>query len=234
MAEAGAPEGTVVLADEQTGGRGRRGRRWIAPAGASLSMSMVIRPPTAAASRILTLRLGIGAARAIERLLPIRVELKWPNDLGAHGRKLGGILCEAALVEDRVDFVIAGIGLNLRRPAHDWPPEVAERAISLEEAAASGEPAAGTIDAPGLVGPLIEEWLSVAGHPAERLSADERGRFHERDTLRGREVTVDGRAAAVADGITDGGALVLRRDDRRWEVGAGTVRTTESLQGERA
>lgn len=233
-AESGTAEGAVVLADEQTDGRGRRGRTWLAPAGASLSMSMVMRPPTAAASRILTLRLGLAAARAIERTLPIRVRLKWPNDLVAQGRKLGGILCEAVLTDDRVDFVIAGIGLNLRRPPHGWPPDVAARAISLDEVAASADPAAGTTEAPALAGRLIEEWLQVAAHPAERLSAEERERFDERDALHGLEVTVDGRDPAVADGITARGTLVLRREDQRWEVGAGTVRTTESLQGERA
>lgn len=241
LAEAGAAEGALVLADEQTRGRGRRGRAWSAPAGASLSMSMVLRPRTATASRILTLRLGLAAARAMERLLPIQVELKWPNDLTAEGRKIGGILCEAVLVEDRVQFVLAGIGLNLRRPDDGWTPDLAARATSIQEAAATT--AAGPddapvrrrtqLDVPALVEQIAGEWRAVAARSADRLSSDELERFRDRDALRGRAVAVEGRPAGVAEGITPAGQLRVRQGGQVQEISAGTVRAIESLLGER-
>lgn len=234
MAEADAPEGTLVLADEQTRGRGRRGRVWSAPAGASLSLSMILRPPTAEASRILTLRLGLAAARALEQTTlvghhdsPVRVELKWPNDLRLAGRKVGGILCEGTIVNERVSHVIAGIGLNLRQPADGWPVEIEDRAISLAEAAPG-------VDVARLVEGIAAEWGAVARHPAEALSESERSQFDARDALRGREITVDERPAGIAEGVSAEGCLRVRSHGAVREIMAGTVRTMESLAGERA
>ncbi len=238
MAADGAAEGTLVLADEQTQGRGRRGRAWTAPRGASLSMSMVLRPPTVAASRMLTLRLGIAAARALGETLPLNVALKWPNDLVLDHRKLGGILCEASLADDRVDYVIAGIGLNLRPPDDGWPPEIAGRATSLLEAvtATAAPPAAihAASDAAGLAGRIAAAWRGVAAEPRDTLSQEERDAFRTRDALRGREVTVDGRTTGVAEGITPTGALRMRGDRGLIEINAGTVRATDTMAGERA
>lgn len=228
MAELDAPEGTLVLADAQTRGRGRRGRDWSAPPGASLSLSMVLRPPTPQASRILTLRLGLAAARALERSAPLRVELKWPNDLGLGGRKVGGILCEASVTEDTVRHVIAGMGLNLRRPDDGWPPELVGRAHSLQEAMAT------PIDTPGLVGRIVADWLAVAASPADSLSPDELDDFHARDVLRDRPVAVDGCPAGIAAGVSGDGSLRVRRDGAVHEVLAGTIRTCDPLLGERA
>lgn len=228
MAEADAPEGTLVVSDEQTRGRGRRGRDWHAPPGSSLSMSMILRPPTAAATRILTLRLGLAAARGLERVIPLRVQLKWPNDLQLDGRKVGGILCEAVAVEDRITHVIAGIGLNIGRPGDGWPAHLAARATSLEEVAAA------PVAPPQLAGSVVAEWLAVAADPADSLSSEEQRAFGARDALRGREVTVEGRAAGVAEGVSAAGGLRVRRDDQVGEVMAGTIRTLEPIPGESA
>lgn len=225
MAEAGAAAGTLVLADEQTNGRGRRGRPWSAPPGASLSMSMVLRPPTPGAARILTLRLGLAAARGLDPLLPVHVGLKWPNDLQLGGKKLGGILCEAVAMKDRVSYVVAGIGLNLRRPDGGWAPALEGRATSLAEAAAP-------IATPAVVDRVVAAWLDVAATPVTALSARERSDFDERDVLRGREVSVDGRPAGTADGVTASGSLRLRHQHGTSERVAGTVRTLNPLPGE--
>ena len=237
MAVAGAAQGTLVLAEEQTKGRGRRGRAWTARHGASLSMSMVLRPLTPAASRILTLRLGLAAAAAIEETLPLNVALKWPNDLVVDGRKLGGILCEASLAEDRVHHVVAGIGLNLRRPDGGWSPELAGRAISMEEAIADSAPTASTpprLEPAPLVARIAAHWQAVTADPRDVLSESERDRFRARDALRGRRVAVNGRAAGTAEGLTPAGALRLRGDDGWAEITAGSVRATETMTGESA
>lgn len=221
MAADGAPEGTVVLADEQTGGRGRRGRTWSAPPGSSLSLSMVLRPPGPDATRLLTLRLGLAAARALDAV-GVDVTLKWPNDLALGDRKVAGILCESSIAENRVTHVVAGIGVNLRQRDDAWPADLAGRATSL--AAATGR----AVNAPGVAGAIVAEWLGVARSPRATLSPAERSEFRQRDALRGLSITVDGQAAGTAVGITHTGALRIRHDDRIREVIAGTVRTTHT------
>lgn len=238
MADDGTEHGTLVLADEQTRGRGRRGRVWSAPPGSSLSMSMVLRPPTPGATRVLTLRLGLAATRAIERTLSIPIAIKWPNDLQAGGRKAGGILCEATVIEDRVVHVIAGLGINVRTPRPGWPAELAGRATSLEEAAADlgtdAELPGQTALEPVLMGRLVEEWLAVARDPADALSPDEMRQFEARDALRGRDITVDDRPAGEAAGITDAGTLLVHGDGGTRAITAGTVRAMEPTAGERS
>jgi BirA family biotin operon repressor/biotin-[acetyl-CoA-carboxylase] ligase len=133
LAEAGAPEGTAVLADFQRAGRGRRGQSWFSPPGAGLYLSVVVRPgDVSGALSLLTLAAGVAAAESISAMTSLPIELKWPNDLviGRPWRKLGGILCEASGTGARVDAVIIGIGLNVRHAA--FPPELADRATSLE------------------------------------------------------------------------------------------------------
>ncbi len=238
-AAAGAPEGTLILADAQTRGRGRRGRSWNAPPGSSLSMSMVFRPPSLESTRLLTLRLGLAAARALEEAagaegVPLHPGLKWPNDLELGGRKVAGILCEASAAHDRIVFVVAGIGLNLRAPPDGWPPEIAHRATSIQEAAAGSPGETPTIPtAPALVGRLVRHWLSVAARPADELSDDELAQFHHRDAFRDREVSVADGPPATARGITPTGALRVERDGRIAEVTAGTVRALDPTPGGR-
>lgn len=227
LAGAGAPEGTLVLADEQTRGRGRRGRDWWAPAGASLSMSMLLRPSDPA-MRTLTLRLGLAAARGLDHGAPFRVDLKWPNDLVIGGRKTGGILCEAVAVEDRVTYVVAGMGLNLCRPREGWPPEVGDRVTSLEEAGSA------PVDPPAMVERVVEGWLAVAADRGHLLSDAEREAFDRRDVLRGRVIARDGQPAGVALGITPAGALRVRNGDETSEIIAGTIRTIDPIPGGRS
>lgn len=248
MADAGADEGTLVLADQQTRGRGRRGRTWTAPAGSGLAMSMVVRPPTPGATRVLTLRLGLAAARAIDRISSLPIAIKWPNDLEAGGRKVAGILCEATVVEDRVVHVIAGLGINLRTPRDGWPADLIDRATSLAEATTRlrregdspdpaprrWQPAHPERSDPELVAGLVREWRAVIGEPADTLSPDEMRQFEARDALRGTRVTVDDRPAGEAAGVTEGGALLVHDGHRVRAITAGTVRAAEPVAGERS
>lgn len=116
LARAGSAEGTLVWADEQTAGRGRRGRAWVSPPG-NLYMSLVLRPEgSAAAAAQLGFVAALGLGEAITELAGPALELryKWPNDLLADGRKLAGILLESETsANDQVDFVVLGIGANL-------------------------------------------------------------------------------------------------------------------------
>jgi BirA family transcriptional regulator, biotin operon repressor / biotin---[acetyl-CoA-carboxylase] ligase len=132
-AHAGAPHGTIVMADMQTAGRGRRGRAWHSPPEAGVYLSAVVRAEAWAGTlSLLTLAAGVAVARAIRSATGLVVELKWPNDVvvGRPWRKLAGILSETASATPRVDAVVIGIGVNVREGS--FPPEIAHRATALE------------------------------------------------------------------------------------------------------
>lgn len=133
--QAGAPEGLVILADEQTEGRGRRGRSWSSPAGTGLYVSFVLRPPLERLSgpllSLLTLAAGVAVRDAVHTATGLAPELKWPNDVVVGRRKLAGILAEGFGLGAPAQAVVLGIGINLVAAAH--PPDVAARATSLEE-----------------------------------------------------------------------------------------------------
>lgn len=227
LAEAGAPEGTTVLADEQTRGRGRRGRTWRSDPGRSLILSMVARPPTLAGEAVLSLRLGLATARAIEDVTPLAVGLKWPNDLLVDGRKVGGMLCEGAVEGDRPAFVVAGTGINVLQPDDVWTGPVAGRASSL--AARAGEP----VELPGLAGRVIARWLVVLDAPDGTLSPDEIAAFRSRHVLQGRAVAVDGEPGGTVQGVeADGTLRLVDAGGRPRRVVSGTVRLMETRAGE--
>jgi BirA family transcriptional regulator, biotin operon repressor / biotin---[acetyl-CoA-carboxylase] ligase len=225
LAEQGAPHGTVVMAEEQTRGRGRRGREWNAPAGSSLLLSMVLRPRADGAETLLSLRLGLAAARAIERATTLRVGVKWPNDLVVDGRKVAGLLCEGAREAGRPLHMVAGIGLNLSQPDDDWPDELRGLASSLEARAG------GPVSRPELTGLLVGEWLAAASRDQARLDSRELDDFRHRDVLLGRTLTVDGKAAGVGQGIDPGGALLVGPHGAPERVINGTIRTLDPPQG---
>jgi BirA family biotin operon repressor/biotin-[acetyl-CoA-carboxylase] ligase len=129
----GRPEGTAIVAEAQTAGRGRRGHTWFSPAGCGLYVSVVTRPSLEAGDiPFVTLAAGVAVAQAVSRVSALPIELKWPNDLviGWPWRKCGGILSETSSRERGVDAVVVGIGLNLT-PA-SYPPALAPSVTSIE------------------------------------------------------------------------------------------------------
>jgi BirA family biotin operon repressor/biotin-[acetyl-CoA-carboxylase] ligase len=127
-----APEGTLVIAETQTGGRGRLGREWNSPAGVGLYVSVVLRPllPPMELPQI-TLTTAVAVVRAVRRVTMVAPGIKWPNDLLMHGKKLGGILTEMETESDRIRHVVIGLGLNINNP--DFPSELAGTATSLAQ-----------------------------------------------------------------------------------------------------
>jgi BirA family biotin operon repressor/biotin-[acetyl-CoA-carboxylase] ligase len=221
LALAGAPEGTSVVADLQTRGRGRRGRDWFSPPESGLYLSAIVRPRLAAdVVPVLTLAAGVAVAEAIRALAGLPIELKWPNDIviGRPWRKLGGILSEGASAGGRLEAVVIGIGVNLR--ATSYPPELAGRATSVETEL--GRP----IDrAPCLVALLARlraimerlhaegrdaicrEWRSFGRHGLHGAAvrwidrgADRRGRARDIDADGALLVDVDGRVERIIAG----------------------------------
>lgn len=138
LAAQGAPHGTVLIADRQTGGHGRRGRTFLSPPGMGIYLSILLRPDCAPGELMhLTCATAISMCNAVERAVGFRPSIKWTNDL-VHGRKkLGGILTELGLTpQGKVDFAIIGIGINCCQQEDDFAPEIREIAGSL--AMASG------------------------------------------------------------------------------------------------
>lgn len=135
MAQNGAPHGTVLIADRQTGGRGRMGRSFSSPPGMGIYLSVILRPKCSAAELMhLTCAAAVAMCNAIETAFGFRPGVKWINDLIANGKKLGGILTELSLYPGSaaVDFAIVGIGINCHQTSDDFPPEIRDIAISLE------------------------------------------------------------------------------------------------------
>jgi BirA family biotin operon repressor/biotin-[acetyl-CoA-carboxylase] ligase len=135
LAESGAEEGTIVVAEAQTAGRGRHGRVWFSPAGAGLYVSVIVRPGAGMFSdehpaALLTLTSGVAIAEAVRAVTGLPAHIKWPNDVLIGGRKLAGILTEAAVQAGALQFVIVGFGVNLQRAA--YPPQLASRVTSIE------------------------------------------------------------------------------------------------------
>jgi BirA family transcriptional regulator, biotin operon repressor / biotin---[acetyl-CoA-carboxylase] ligase len=134
LAAQGAPEGTVVVAEAQTGGRGRLGREWDSPPGVGLYVSLVLRPmlPPMELPQI-TLTTAVAVVRAVCRVAGLAPGIKWPNDLLLNGKKLGGILTEMETESDRIRHVVVGLGLNVNNPG--FPFDLAATATSLALAA---------------------------------------------------------------------------------------------------
>ncbi len=130
----GAPEGLLVVGEEQTAGKGRSGRRWVSPKGEAVYFSFLLRPGLAPDHvSALTLVMGLSVAQAVRELFPgtlgPEVGIKWPNDIVIRGRKICGILTEAGAEDGRIDWIVIGTGINVNNTA--FAPEIRDRAVSL-------------------------------------------------------------------------------------------------------
>jgi BirA family biotin operon repressor/biotin-[acetyl-CoA-carboxylase] ligase len=132
LAEEGAPEWTLVVAGDQDEGRGRLGRAWFSTPGSSLLTSVLVRPavPPAAAA-IITLAVGACMARALQAACGVDARCKWPNDLVVGERKVGGVLVEAKVQDDRLAHAVIGVGVNMTEPVENFPEEFRHSATSV-------------------------------------------------------------------------------------------------------
>jgi len=133
LAEGGAREGTVVIAESQTAGRGRRGREWFSSSsGNGIYATLILRPAMSpiGAPRI-TLMTAVAVAEALLSLVELDVKIKWPNDILIKGRKLAGILTEITTEMDAVNYILVGLGLNVNTPSESFPKEIREKATSI-------------------------------------------------------------------------------------------------------
>ncbi len=208
LARTGAAEGTVVVADAQTGGRGRMGRVWVSPPGVNVYTSIVLRPPVSPRSaHEVTFVMAVAVAEAVGEFSRTTPAVKWPNDVLIASRKVAGILMEMESEAERVKFLVAGVGVNLNMPESVLPDELRARAVSL--AAHAG----GEVSRTEFLGTLyskVERWYKLyveKGFPP--VIGAWRGLF----TSEGKPVRVEMGGHAVEGicmGVDTDGALLVR------------------------
>ncbi|MBA4397197.1 MAG: biotin--[acetyl-CoA-carboxylase] ligase [Syntrophus sp. (in: bacteria)] len=213
MAAQGAPEGTLVVAEQQTHGRGRRQRVWFSPPRQGIYASLILRPaiaPTEAPR--MTLLAAVAVAETLLALTPLEAKIKWPNDILVRGRKIAGILTEISTGMDAIDHVVIGLGLNVNIPAIDFPAEICTQATSI--LAETGAPFSRSLllrrfleyfeyyyDIFHTKGfdPVLQRWRALTDMLGRRVRVDMIGRQH---------------VGEVADFDQDG-ALILRDEGGR-------------------
>ena len=222
LARAGAPEGLVVVAEEQTAGRGRLGRRWHAPAGGALLVSLLFRPSLkpAQAQRV-TMVCSLAAVAAVEEVCGLRARIKWPNDVVLADAKIGGLLTELGVSAGALAFVVVGIGLNVNMDVATLP-DLVTPATSLSS----------ELGRPVSRRDLLVAFLRRADDLYGRLRGGWSPREAWRDALAtlGRQVIVatpEETIHGVAEDVDDDGALLVRTADgalRRTLAGDVTLR----------
>ena len=220
LAQQGAAEGTVVIAEQQTAGKGRLGRTWISPRG-NLYFSVILRPAVAMRKAPLVSLMGaVAVASAVRERLGLTAGIKWPNDILIEGKKFSGILTEMSAEPDRVRHLVLGIGVNVNMDLDGLPPEVRRQATSL--AAEAGTP----VDRTRLFADLLESldlWY-------ERFLAREGAAldaWRELNVTLGRTVSVagpDGTIQGLARDVDgEGRMLVVLSDGTTRSVASGDV-----------
>lgn len=208
LAVAGEPEGTLVITDEQTAGRGRMARTWIAPPRSSILMSLVLRPPLEPGQLArVTMAVALGTCDGIRATTQLPVQLKWPNDVLVGEAKCAGILAEADLVEDRVQFVIVGLGLNVNfnaRSVAGIPPNATTLATELGRSFPRAALVQSVLEAIEPYYDRVTAGESLHTEWAARLATLNR-RVHVRAPW--------GEETGWAESVDADGALLLRRPD---------------------
>ncbi len=208
LAKQDAPQGTLVVAEEQTAGKGRRGRTWLAPPGSSLLISLILHPAlTVSLLPRLTMVSSLAVAYAIEETTDLPVHFKWPNDILLRGKKAGGILTEISISGERLDYAVVGIGLNVNVDVRQIP-EIADIATSLSMELGR--------DVSRLE--LLQSFLKFMEREYRLLQQGEspQEKWTARLSLLGQKVQVAtpwGQESGWAEGVDVDGALILRRDD---------------------
>ncbi|OXS61162.1 biotin--[acetyl-CoA-carboxylase] ligase [Cohnella sp. CIP 111063] len=212
LAEQGAAEGTLVIAEQQTSGRGRMGRSWVSPFGKGIWMSLLLRPPVPLPlTPQLTLLAAVALSRAISQQLPeLDIGIKWPNDLLVGGKKISGILLESAAEDERLNYVVVGLGVSANLEAGDYPEELLDKAVSLKMA--SGE----TVNRSALIASVLEQFEQLYKLYLEQGFAPIRTLWEARSVTLGKRTelyTPQGKVVGVPLGLDEMGGLRVELED---------------------
>jgi len=231
LGRGGAPDGTLVIAEAQTSGRGRLGRQWLAPPGSSLLLSLLFRPGAAARgaphhlpAAHLTMLCALAAGDAIEQTAHFSARLKWPNDLLLGGKKVGGILTELGFQDDELDFVVVGLGLNVNvdfgQAGQAHPPDAAPDTSQASLSALAGR-STSLLQESGRWTPRRPLLQCFLARVEQRYLAWRAGwlphaEWRQRLATLGQQVTVtapDGVVVGLAEDVDADGALLVRAPD---------------------
>lgn len=222
----GAPEGSVFLAEEQLAGRGRGAHSWHSARSAGIYCSVILRPPMPPSDALLlSLAAGLAVRAAVVEVGPAAVDLKWPNDLLAGGKKFCGILTEMNAEATRVRHLVVGVGINVNQVK--FPAELREIATSLRME--TGTEWSRVELCAALLKSLHREYRSLLGEGAE-VRASVLKRFEENSSsVRGRSIRVDenGALEGITEGLDAGGFLQVRTAEGLRTVLSGTVRVRD-------
>lgn len=205
LATEGAKHGTLVLADAQTAGRGRRGRGWISPAGEGIFMSLIVRPdvhPSQVAR--LSLLTALAVANAIEEVTGLDARIKWPNDIVIGGRKVCGLLLEMDADESAVHSIVAGVGINVHQ--REFDEEIAHTASSLDLLGGK------TYSRAEIVRAFLRQFERAMTMRDEDMMRDYRARSATL-SQRVQVIGLYGTYTGTAEGVTDSGSLLVRADE---------------------
>jgi len=210
LAAAGADSGTVVVADAQTSGRGRMGRTWRSEPGAGVWLTLIERPRDVAALDVLSLRIGLGLATALDEFAALPVRLKWPNDLYVGARKLGGVLVEVRWRDSAPEWAAIGVGVNIR--VHEGETGAAGLETRVTRA--------------GVLSRMVPAIRAAAARVGS-LDRSELDMFAARDMAAGRRCREP--VAGVVRGIDASGALVVDVGSQVAIIRAGSLVLEEEL-----
>jgi len=219
LLEDGAREGTVIISEEQTRGRGRLGRTWLSERGKNLAFSVILKPPVSPENLgLLSLYAGLAVSKAVEESARIKPECKWPNDVLLEGKKISGILSEAVFREGELSGVIIGIGINVNQTV--FPEEIKNSATSI--CLAAGKTFSRVVLLRGVLNRLDSLYDLIIERPLAQITLQWEGycsMFGKEIRITDRHRIIDG----IAVGLTANGELILDTKEERIRVTAGDV-----------
>lgn len=221
MAESGAPEGTIVTAEQQSQGRGRLGRTWFSPEGTGIYVSILLRPrikPEQAPG--LSIMTSVALAEALEKYVPGEVQIKWPNDILVSGKKVCGVLTELSAERQKIQHVVVGVGINVNQKGVDFPADIKRTATSLRIATKK------QINRAELLKLFLFNFeREYIDYQRVGLKKAQR-RLRKYSSMLGKTVRIlsgDHVVEGVAVDIDTSGALILYRSGKRIAISAGEV-----------
>lgn len=219
LIDGGAREGTLVIADEQTSGHGRFGRKWVSESGKNLTFSLILQPKLPADKLgVVSLYASLAIAKAIENFVPAKPECKWPNDVLIDGKKVCGILSKAITVGSILKGVVVGIGINVNQ--QKFPEEIGATATSLSIIAGK------TFDRYEILATILKTMESIYYEMQNGILGNILKEWMRYSTIVGKEIRIDRHGSVIsgtATGLADDGGLIVRSNGKELKMLAGEV-----------